>query len=339
MPSMPVANRKSLVAPFREGWHSAGQKSGTATRHPSLDEAAALLLARWRDEGVEYDFVSRSRRREEAESKPSASAESTPPPYVGGYVGEQDWFPENLLFELKSHPPLSKLPSFQQGFFYIQDPSTLLAVHALDPKSGETILDLCAAPGGKLSYIAQLVRNEARVIAHDVSSDRLKLIEENCARLGVTCVQAVLSERGVHAASTVAYSSGYAHPSAPKLVETGSGVNAAFRPGEFDRILVDAPCSNTGVLRRRVDLRWRIKPEEIIRLRQMQLDLLSQAAPLLKPGGTLVYSTCSLEPQENEEVVQQFLQANSAFTLEFQRWLLPFVDATDGAFVAKLLRG
>ena len=104
----------------------------------------------------------------------------------------------------------------------------------------------------------------------------------------------------------------------------------------FDRILIDAPCSNTGVLRRRVDLRWRISVEEISRLRKTQLDLLHQAAAQLKPGGVMVYSTCSLEPEENSEVVKAFLAANPGFTLETERQLLPFVDGVDGAYVARL---
>ena len=106
----------------------------------------------------------------------------------------------------------------------------------------------------------------------------------------------------------------------------------------FDRILVDAPCSNTGVMRRRVDLRWRIQPEEIERLRAAQLDLLKQAATQVKPGGVLVYSTCSLEPEENGEVVKQFLNDHTDFKLECERELLPFVDNVDGAYVAKLIR-
>jgi 16S rRNA (cytosine967-C5)-methyltransferase len=104
----------------------------------------------------------------------------------------------------------------------------------------------------------------------------------------------------------------------------------------FDRILVDAPCSNTGVMRRRVDLRWRIEPEEIARLRQEQLDLLRRAAPRLKPGGILVYSTCSLEPEENQEVIQRFLEEHPHFKLEREREVLPFADNVDGAFVARM---
>ena len=242
---------------------------------------AGALLTEWRNENVEYDFIRR------------------------------DWFEENLVFELKSHPPLAKLQSFQQGYFYIQDPSTLLAVHELNPQPGESILDLCAAPGGKLTYIAQLMRNQGRLIAHDTSEERLRLIQENCARLGVT------------------------------RVETLSNSKFNATPGQnskFDKILLDAPCSNTGVMRRRVDLRWRIRAEEIERLRAVQLDLLRQGAAHLRPGGTLVYSTCSLEPEENEDLIQEFLRDHSGYRVQTQRELIPFVDATDGAFVARLVR-
>jgi 16S rRNA (cytosine967-C5)-methyltransferase len=108
------------------------------------------------------------------------------------------------------------------------------------------------------------------------------------------------------------------------------------RSGTFDRVLVDAPCSNTGVVRRRVDLRWRIQPGEIERLRATQLELLKQAALLLRPGGHLVYSTCSLEPEENAAVVNQFLAEVPGFTRESERTLMPFGDGVDGAFVARL---
>jgi 16S rRNA (cytosine967-C5)-methyltransferase len=247
----------------------------TAAPHKMAD--AGDLLTRWRDENVEYDFVRRG------------------------------WLEENLVFELKSHPPLSSLASFRDGWFYIQDPGTLLAVCQLGPQPGETILDFCAAPGGKTTFIAQLMNNQGRVVAQDVSEERLKWIHENCARLGVTCVETIL-------------------PSAFSL-----------QPSAFDRVLVDAPCSNTGVMRRRVDLRWRIQPEEIERLRTAQLDLLQQAATQVKPGGVLVYSTCSLEPEENGEVVKQFLHEHADFKLESERELLPFADNVDGAYVARLV--
>jgi 16S rRNA (cytosine967-C5)-methyltransferase len=253
--------------------------SGTRIARPSGKPFVTTLLEKWREENVEYDFVRR------------------------------DWFEENLVFELKSHPPLARLESFQQGGFYIQDPGTLLAPCKLAPQPGETILDFCAAPGGKTTFIAQLMNNQGRIVAQDVSEERLKLIRENCARLGVTCVETVL----------------------PSTLDSRLSTN-------FDRVLVDVPCSNTGVMRRRVDLRWRIQPEEIERLRAMQQDLLNRVASAVKSGGVLVYSTCSLEPEENQEVVKEFLAGHAHFKLEFERELLPFVDNVDGAFVAALVK-
>ena len=218
-----------------------------------------------------------------------------------------DWAGETLIYELESHPSLAALPSFQQGCFYVQDPSTTLAVRELNPRPGETVLDLCAAPGGKTTLIAQLMQNRGRIVAQDDSPERLGLVEENCARLGVTCVETA----------------------APPTFEP--------RPSTlFDRILVDAPCSNTGVMSRRVDLRWRIRPGEIDRLRAAQLKLLRGAAGQLRPGGTLVYSTCSLEPEENREVVESFLAEHAEFKLEYERELQPFRDRVDGAYVATL---
>jgi 16S rRNA (cytosine967-C5)-methyltransferase len=244
----------------------------------TLKTDAGKLVGQWRKENVEYDFV----RREQLE--------------------------ENLVFELKSHPPLNSLASFRDGWFYIQDPSTLFAGCKLGAQPGETILDLCAAPGGKTTFIAQLMQNQGRIVACEVSEERLKLIQENCVRLGATCVETIL-------ASTL-----NSQPST-----------------KFDRVLIDVPCSNTGVMRRRVDLRWRISPAEILRLQKTQLDLLKLAAPKLKPGGVLVYSTCSLEPEENSEVVKQFLREQRNFKLESERELLPFADNVDGAFVARLI--
>jgi len=264
----------------------------TFARVNTLKAEPGKLLAQWRDENVEYDFFRR------------------------------DWCEENLIFELKSHPPLAKLPSLRQGLFYIQDPSTLLAVRELEPQPGEAVLDLCAAPGGKTTYIAQLMNNEGRVIAQDVSEERLALVRQNCVRLGVTCVETKLLPGASQRAAGILPAEG----------SSASGTLAA----RFDRVLIDVPCSNTGVMRRRVDLRWRICPEEIERLRYIQLDLLRQAASRVKRGGVLVYSTCSLEPEENGEVVKQFLSEHADFKLERERELLPFADGVDGAYVARL---
>jgi 16S rRNA (cytosine967-C5)-methyltransferase len=242
----------------------------TYARLNALKTDAARLAARWQEEGLEFE------------------------------ERQYDWTGPSLVFELRRHPPLAALGSFQDGWFYVQDPSTLLATRQLDPQPGETILDLCAAPGGKTTHIAQLLGQRGRIVARDSQQERLKRLEENCRRLGATCVE----------------------------------ISAA--PGAFDRILIDAPCSNTGVLRRRVEARWRAQPEEIARLSQAQSALLVQAAPELKPGGALVYSTCSLEPEENEKVVRKFLDEHPNFKLENERQLLPFIEGVDGAYVAAL---
>ena len=145
------------------------------------------------------------------------------------------------------------------------------------------------------------MNNQGRIVAQDVSEERLKWIQENCARLGVTCVEPCSTPLAPALSPLGGRRKIEARKNIPSPRPCGRG---GQRPGEgiekFDRVLVDAPCSNTGVMRRRVDLRWRIQPAEIERLRAAQLDLLQQAATQVKPGGVLVYSTCSLEPEENQ---------------------------------------
>jgi len=214
------------------------------------------------------------------------------------------WSPKDLVFRLKSHPALGTLNSFQEGLFYVQDPSTLVAPEMLQVREGETVLDLCSAPGGKTTYIAQLMRNKGRIIAQDIDPSRLRLVQENAGRQGATCVSTEAPEAGMM----------------------------------FDRVLVDAPCSNTGVMRRRVELRWRIKPEEIKRLAVTQMNILNAAAKRVRVGGALVYSTCSLEREENQAVVGQFLAQGMEFTLDEEREVTPMHDGVDGAYSARLLR-
>lgn len=222
----------------------------------------------------------------------------------------RDWLGDSLVFELQSFPALATLPSQQGGLFYVQDPSTLLSVRELDPQPGETVLDYCAAPGGKTGYIAERMNNVGRVVAHDTTPDRLDFIRENCVRLGASCVTPVL----------------------------GSKLDEQL-PALVDRVLVDAPCSNTGVMRRRVDLRWRVRESELERLRSTQLDLIRKSVDRLKSGGTLVYSTCSLEPEENSAVVNEALQQHPNLHLQRERLLTPWEDGVDGAYVARFVKG
>ena len=210
------------------------------------------------------------------------------------------------LFRLRKHPPLESLGSFRDGLFYVQDPSTLLSVSLLDPQPGQAVLDLCAAPGGKTCHIAERMKNEGQLSALDNSESRLKLLRENCDRMRVTCATL--------------------------------GQTDATATGKYDRVLADVPCSNTGVMRRRLDLRWRLSPGGARRLGDEQLKLLGQAAAHTKPDGQLVYSTCSIEPEENEQLVARFLEAHPGWRLAAERSLHPVEDHTDGAYAARLTR-
>jgi len=160
-------------------------------------------------------------------------------------------------------------PRFAEGFYTVQDETSMKVAPLLDPKPGERVLDLCAAPGGKTTHLAELLGGKGVVVAVDLP-DRIGLVAESAKRLGLVNVECV----------------------------AGDGATIAFREA-FDAVLVDAPCSNTGVLARRPDVRWRLKERDIAGAAAIQRRLLANAARLLKPGGRLVYSTCSLEPEEN----------------------------------------
>jgi 16S rRNA (cytosine967-C5)-methyltransferase len=209
----------------------------------------------------------------------------------------------------------SPAKALEQGDCYVQDPSTAIACELLQPKPGEKILDACAAPGGKTAYVAELMENQGLILGCDREFARLNLLDENLARLGVRIAKIVCHD---WTKSVVP----------PEILSEAP----------FDRILVDAPCSNTGVMRRRVDVRWRLKPADFNRMQTRQIQIVRAAFPLLKPGGIFVYSTCSLEREENEDVVQPLLGELSILQLEEERRSLPFQDNFDGAFAARLRR-
>lgn len=256
-------------------WNNAPPK--LYARVNTLRTTPDALLAKWREAGIEAA------------------------PAAGGL-----W--RQPTVELRGACAPDRLPGFAEGAFYIQDPSTLVAAGLLDPQPGERVLDACAAPGGKTTLMAAMMRDRGEVVAEDSSRERLKLVVANCARLGVT---SVLAREAGRAGSSETW---------------------------FDRVLLDVPCSNTGVLRRRVEARWRLRPEDVTRLATEQLRLLRGAARRVKRGGVLVYSTCSLEPEENRGVVEAFIKSSDEFGLERVVETFPPRDGVDGAFAARLAR-
>ncbi len=219
---------------------------------------------------------------------------------------------EGQMVEFVSCPKrLPKLASFQEGLFYIQDVSATIPGRMLAPLEGEMVLDLCSAPGGKATHIAELMRNRGLVLACDRDERKMPLLRENVERLGTSIVR--------------------------PLVGDGTKIDAVFK-ADFDRALVDAPCSNTGVLRRRIEARWRLKEGDFKRLRTVQLDLLRGAGRVLRRGGVLVYSTCSIEREENRDVVEQFLKEREDFELEDEKAFFQKVGGGDGGYAAKMVR-
>ena len=201
---------------------------------------------------------------------------------------------------------VTEVEGYADGAFLVQDPATALAVELLDVHPGQTVLDFCAAPGGKTAQIAWRLAPTDTLVAQEVNPKRLARLRENLARLKLERVEAT----------------------------------AAVEAGRlFDRVLVDAPCSNTGVLRRRPDARWRWTPEHLRELCDLQGQILDAAAAHVAPGGTLVYSTCSNEPEENAERIAAFCAAHPDFTETARRESLPIETGHDGAFASQLTKG
>ena len=198
-----------------------------------------------------------------------------------------------------------------KGEIYIQDPATRHAVELLDPQPGEKILDACAAPGGKAFLIAAAQGSAKDLLCTDSNDKRLPRLRENLERL--------------HCGAAGIEIHDWSLPAPEKW------------HGAFDAILLDVPCSNTGVFRRRVDVRWRLRPADITELTKLQRKIIENALPCLKPGGRIVYSTCSIEAEENEDLIAAVLIDHPELHLAGTRQALPQRDGTDGAFAATLL--
>jgi 16S rRNA (cytosine967-C5)-methyltransferase len=199
-----------------------------------------------------------------------------------------------------------ELPGYDAGEFAIQDHSSMLVASALNPQPGWSVLDLCAAPGGKTTHLAEYMKNSGRIVACDIVPKRLDTVMSLCQRMGVRIVE-------------------------PRVLKDGTDAP----PGPFDAALVDVPCSNTGVLGRRPEVRWRLHPSEFEHLIRLQTKLLITALERLKPGGVVVYSTCSIEPDENVGVVRAVLRGTKGVTLEAEHTSVPG-QPSDGGYWARL---
>ncbi len=269
----------------------------TRLSHPKLlidrwtkqfGDAAMARLCEWNNRRA--DVVVRTNRK--------YSIEGQPHPFA----------PDRFLI-LPRGVSVTDVPGFAEGAFYVQDPSTSVAPELLDAKPGETVLDACAAPGGKTLQIAEMMKGQGTLVAMDPAADRLQPLRENIARLKWDFIQVIEGD-----------------------------VTKQRMAARFDAILLDVPCTNTGVIRRRPDVRWRFSPERLRAACDKQAAILDAAAERLADGGRIVYSTCSLELEENEGRIDRWLARHPQFRLADSRRLFPPESGTDGAFAALLVR-
>ncbi len=228
--------------------------------------------------------------------------------------------------EVAGQGDLTTLPGYDQGWFYVQDPGSMIVARLTGAKPGERILDACAAPGGKASHLAQLMEDRGELIALELDEVRIIKIRENLERLGIRCV---------------------------KTCQGNAEVIEFSEP--FDRVLIDAPCSGLGTIRRHPEAKWIKSEEDLIRHQERQLSILRNVSRFVRDGGTLIYATCSTEPEENEEVIGSFLEERPEFTVEKKPKELeaailemfdeqgyfhayPHLHHTDGFFAARLIR-
>ena len=223
-------------------------------------------------------------------------------------IKSEKGFIENSVV-LKNGADIRENQLFKSGFFHVQDFASQKAVSVLSPKSGERILDICAAPGGKTFTMAELMENKGEIIATDLYAHKIKLIENSAYRLGLDIIIATVSDASVYN---------------DKL-------------GEFDGILCDVPCSGFGVIRRKPEIKYK-EIEDYKSLEEIQYKILCNAVKYLKTGGRILYSTCTLRKNENERITEKFLSLNKEFEKKFEHTFMPHTDKTDGFYCALLIK-
>lgn len=242
-----------------------------------------------------------------------------------GFETEPARYLENAL-TIKNPSSIIKMGAFIKGLFQVQDESSMMVGQILDPKPGQLFIDVCSAPGGKATHIAQLMQNKGQVIARDVHEHKIKLIKEAALRLGIDIINAEVFD----------------------ALEQDLSLT-----GKADGVLVDAPCTGFGIIRRKPDIKWTRNINDLDEIVKLQEKILNTASGYVKAGGVLVYSTCTIEPKENEELVKRFLRDNKEFELEDISALLPDglvkdsakegyiqlypnIDGIDGFFISKM---
>lgn len=216
---------------------------------------------------------------------------------------------ENFLI-LKKVKNIENLDLFKEGFFTVQDISAGLTASILAPQPNEHVLDACSAPGGKTTHIAELMKNQGKIEAWDIHEHRTKLVEKNCERLGISIIETNTNDATIYNENLVK---------------------------KFDKILLDVPCLGIGVIKRKPDIKWKRKPEDIEEITKIQQLILNNCSKYLKDGGYLVYSTCSILKEENEEIIEKFLKENKEFEI-FENTIINFLpdEEKDGFFICKL---
>jgi len=225
-----------------------------------------------------------------------------------GFIVEKGKLCDDALY-IKNGGVLVDSSFYKSGMFSIQDEASMLVAAMLDPQHGDVVMDVCAAPGGKTMAIAERMNNKGKIIASDIYIRKLNIVDQEAARLGVTIVQTRTWD----------------------AMKTDSAMAE-----KADRVLVDAPCSGLGVLRRKPEIKYQKKTREMDSLPVKQLQLLSASSKYVKPGGVLVYSTCTINPAENQKVIAEFLRKHTIFTKDEAIQLMPNVNGTDGFYICKM---